>query len=157
MWASRPVAKLTHLFNQNIFRKLCLVQPRTFKLLEELEASEHGEGDTGSSFGLDNANDQTFTKWNGMIIGPNGTVFQDRFYAIIIITGDNYPAEAPSFRFQTKVNLPSVNAQGYVNFERNRIGRWNPSQNIKACLNALVAEMKENKRLAQPGEAETFF
>ena len=77
--------------NQNIFVSPYL-EPRTFKLYEELEAAEHGVGDAMISLGLDDANDQTFTTWNASIFGgPGMGKFENRFFQMHITCGDNYP------------------------------------------------------------------
>ena len=36
--------------------------------------------------------DKSFTKWNGTIIGPPNTNFDNRIYMMSIECGDNYPA-----------------------------------------------------------------
>ena len=98
---------------------MCL-EPRTFKLLEELEQGEHGTGDPSCSFGLDNPNDASFTNWNGTIVGPPNSKFDGRIYFLSIICGENYPAQKPTVKFNSKVNLPCVNPNnGEVNFARN--------------------------------------
>ncbi len=44
--------------------------PRNFRLLEELEAGEHGLGSESVSYGLADPDDLSMTSWNGTILGP---------------------------------------------------------------------------------------
>ena len=99
--------------NQILLVKSCL-EPRTFKLYEELEGAEKGTGDPACSLGLDDANDQTFTTWNASIIGQHGN-FDGRFLSIRVVCGEDYPNCAPVVKFVNKVNLPCVGADGTVN------------------------------------------
>ena len=86
-----------------------VTMPRTFKLYEELEDGEKGVGDGSLSYGLADANDQEMSNWSCSIIGPQNTTFDQRFYNIMIYCGPNYPTQAPTVRFTTKINLPCVN------------------------------------------------
>mmetsp|Transcript_2208 Transcript_2208/g.3832 ORF Transcript_2208/g.3832 Transcript_2208/m.3832 type:complete len:89 (+) Transcript_2208:49-315(+) len=84
--------------------------PRTFRLLEELEKAQHAKlSDQSVSYGLNEGDDKSFTKWNGTIIGPQGTNFDNRIYMIEFTVGDDYPERPPTFKFNSKVNLPFVN------------------------------------------------
>jgi ubiquitin-conjugating enzyme E2 variant len=95
--------RLTALLNQ-------ILVPRTFRLYEELEKAEHAQlSDQSVSYGLDKGDDQTFTQWNGTIVGPPNTNFDNRIFFLNIECGPNYPQVAPLVRFTSRINLPSVN------------------------------------------------
>jgi ubiquitin-conjugating enzyme E2 variant len=84
--------------------------PRTFRLYEELEKAEHAQlADQSVSYGLDQGDDKSFTNWNGTIIGPPNTNFDNRIYMMSITCGDDYPERPPKIKFNSKINLPCVN------------------------------------------------
>ena len=81
---------------------------RRFRLMEELEAGEKNKGDPNLSYGLKDCDDRTLTVWTGCIIGPMNTNFDNRFYSLVIVCGNEYHKAPPVIKFKTKINLPFV-------------------------------------------------
>jgi ubiquitin-conjugating enzyme E2 variant len=138
----------------------CRVEPRTFKLYEELEKGEKSTfADPNVSYGLDNTEDQSWTNWNGTIVGPMNTNFDNRIYFLSIVCGEQYPEQPPQIKFNSKINLPCVNqSNGTVDFSKNnKLRSWNgATDSLETCLLALMAEMKSNKGLKQPADGDMY-
>uniref|UniRef100_A0A7S1W1G3 UBC core domain-containing protein n=1 Tax=Neobodo designis TaxID=312471 RepID=A0A7S1W1G3_NEODS len=137
-----------------------IVVPRNFRLLEELERSEKGQGNSMCSVGLRDRDDILLTHWNGTIIGPPGTAFENRIICLEIECGANYPDVPPVIRFQSKVNLPCVN-QSNGKLEPGQFGlfrQWRREITMEQVLQALRNEMGSpaNRKLPQPPEGATY-
>ena len=132
--------------------------PRTFRLYEELEKAEHAQlSDQSVSYGLDEGDDKSFTKWNGTIIGPPNTNFDNRIYMMSIRCGDNYPAERPTVKFNSKINIPCVNQNdGTVTNNFKLFNPWNPATTLEKMLIGIKNEMVIHKKLAQPADGDMF-
>jgi ubiquitin-conjugating enzyme E2 variant len=132
--------------------------PRTFRLYEELEKGEKGQlADNSISYGLDNPNDQTFSSWNATILGPANTKFDNRIYFLSITTGEKYPAVAPTVKFNSKINIPSVEqTNGNVTGKFPLFAKWSPSYTMETILCELKKEMIANKGAAQPADGTMF-
>jgi ubiquitin-conjugating enzyme E2 variant len=137
-----------------------VVVPRNFRLLEELERSEKGQGNSMCSVGLRDRDDMLLTHWNGTIIGPPGTTFENRIICLEITCGRDYPDVPPTIRFQSKVNLPCVNPQnGSIDASKFSMYRaWKPKFTMENVLQELRNEMGNpaNRKLPQPPEGSTF-
>lgn len=133
--------------------------PRTFRLYEELERAEHAQlADQSVSYGLDQGDDQSFTRWNGTIVGPANTVFDNNIYFLSIECGPNYPMTPPAFKFNSKINIPSVN-QNNGTLEQSKFSlfkNWNPETTMEKILIAIKTEMVANKSAKQPAAGDMY-
>ncbi|KAG8345951.1 putative Ubiquitin conjugating enzyme [Trypanosoma vivax] len=134
--------------------------PRNFRLLEELEKGEKGTGMSQTvSVGLCGMDDIYMHNWNGTIIGPPGTTFENRILSLEIYCDEDYPKRPPNIKFINRVNLPCVNADGTVDKEKFSLFKnWDRDYTMERCLAGLRNEMMSaaNKKLPQPEEGSTY-
>lgn len=84
------------------------------------------------------------------------TTYENRIYSLSIYCGPDYPQKAPEMKFNTKVNLPSVNqANGRIE-NCSVLKNWKPQYTIETVLQELKKEMVSNKKLPQPAEGATY-
>lgn len=136
-----------------------VVVPRSFRLLDELEKGQKGQVAEGVSFGLEEADDISLTKWSGTIFGPPGTAYENRIYSVSITCGPTYPDEPPAVCFRTKINMHCVDSKGVVLRSSFPLLRaWQRHYTLDLLLTALRQEMASptNRRLPQPSEGDTY-
>eukprot|EP00922_Rhytidocystis_sp_ex-Travisia-forbesii_P007055 GHVS01010315.1.p1 GENE.GHVS01010315.1~~GHVS01010315.1.p1 ORF type:complete len:146 (+),score=12.51 GHVS01010315.1:128-565(+) len=136
-----------------------VIVPRSFKLLEELEKGQKGEASEGISFGLENPDDITLSNWTCTIFGQPGTVFENRIYSLSVACGESYPTVAPTVKFNTKINMASVESNGMVSTQSlSALRGWTASHCISNVLAGLRTDMMApgNRRTPQPQEGEVY-
>ena len=102
--------------------------------------------------------DTTFTDWNGTIIGPPNTKFDNRIYFLSIKCGPHYPSQPPEVHFQSKINLPCVNqANGKVEPSKFHVfAGWKGDYDMEKTLVGLKNEMIANKNVNQPADGDMY-
>lgn len=129
--------------------------PRNFCLLEELEAGQKTSTESYVSWGLKHDEDIELRQWNGMIIGPPRTCFENRIYQLNIECGDEYPDKPPIISFQTRVNMKGIDSNGrLLSKDVPFITKWQRNYTICQLLKEIRRMMnsKENAKLSQPPE-----
>lgn len=124
-----------------------------------MEKGEKGLCAESISCGLANQDDISMTLWNGTIIGPPHSSYENRIYSLSIVCDENYPEQPPAVAFDSKINLPCVDATGKVKVaEFDTLRNWKRSYTMETVLLELRKTMAApaNKKLPQPKEGTTY-
>ena len=84
------------------------------------------------------------TTWNATILGPANSVHENRIYCLRLVCGDSYPLVPPEIWFQTRINLPCVDAHtGRVMPDQfSPLLHWRDEYTMKACSPSCAASWR---------------
>ncbi|KAK9933231.1 hypothetical protein M0R45_020434 [Rubus argutus] len=73
-------------------------------------------------------------KWQGIIMGPPGSPYEDGVFFLSIDLPNDYPATPPIIKFLTKVYHPNIDEDGNIYIDILEEDQWNPVQTIESLL-----------------------
>jgi ubiquitin-conjugating enzyme E2 variant len=119
-----------------------IVVPRSFRLIDELEAGEkagkqkrHSSHAAFCSYGIEDDDGGLYlSNWHGTIVGPQG----ENIYTLRMYCGAKYPDKPPKIWFNTAVNIPCVDQKdGAVTVALSQLKKWRRSTTLSDLLISL--------------------
>ena len=104
-----------------------LAKKRIIKELEELEDDENTNISAGP------IEDNNIFKWNGTIIGPSNTPYEDGIFTLNLDFPENYPFKPPQINFKTKIFHPNISNTGSICLDILQ-NNWSPALTIVKTL-----------------------
>ena len=81
-------------------------------------------------------------EWKAIILGPIDTPYQNGIYHIDISIPSNYPFNAPSFIFKTKIYHPNINSSGSICLDILK-NQWSPALTISKVLLSICSLLSD--------------
>ncbi|XP_010107794.2 ubiquitin-conjugating enzyme E2 11 [Morus notabilis] len=91
------------------------------------------------------------SKWQGVILGPPGSPYEDGVFFLSIDLPDEYPSKPPTIKFKTKVFHPNIDEDGTIYVDILEEDQWNPIQTIETLLLSICS------LLADPDPVDPFY
>ena len=90
---------------------------------------------------------QDLREWVGVILGPEGSVYQGGAFQVSMSFGNEYPMKPPSVKFVTQIFHPNVwgepdDRQGEICLDILK-ENWSPANRVHAVLLSIVALLEE--------------
>lgn len=76
--------------------------------------------------------------WQGYILGPKDSVYENGKFSINIVFPNNYPFSAPTITFQSPIFHPNVSTDGYICLDILK-DQWSPALSISKVLLSIIS------------------
>eukprot|EP01126_Amoeba_proteus_P024356 TRINITY_DN2454_c0_g1_i1.p1 TRINITY_DN2454_c0_g1~~TRINITY_DN2454_c0_g1_i1.p1 ORF type:complete len:170 (-),score=19.63 TRINITY_DN2454_c0_g1_i1:310-819(-) len=100
-------------------------------------------------------NEENFFVWDAMILGPEGTLYENGVFQATLTFPSDYPLNPPKMVFKTKMFHPNIYPDGTVcisilhppgedpNMYESISERWSPVQSVEKILLSVVSLLAE--------------
>ncbi|XP_065179073.1 ubiquitin-conjugating enzyme E2 G2-like [Sycon ciliatum] len=94
-------------------------------------------------------------EWEAVIVGPEGTAYEDGVFSATLSFPKDYPMEPPKMKFNTRIFHPNVFPDGEVCISilhapgddplgyESHLERWSPVQSVEKILLSVVSMLAE--------------
>lgn len=83
------------------------------------------------------ADDDDLTRWQGSLMGPQGSPYEGGLFFVHINFPDAYPFEPPVVQFTTRIWHPNINSNGSICLDLLTSEGWHPGINAARVLLSL--------------------
>jgi len=83
-------------------------------------------------------NKKNMTVWNGTIIGPTDSPYENGIFKLKITFPEQYPFKAPKVYFETKIYHPNINKHGEICLDVLK-DQWSPALSTSKLLLSISA------------------
>lgn len=91
-------------------------------------------------------------RWNAVIIGPDGTPFEDGTFKLVLQFDESYPTKPPSVKFISEMFHPNVYASGELCLDILQ-NRWSPTYDVSTILMS-IQSLLNDPNTASPANVE---
>ena len=85
--------------------------------------------------------------WTAIIHGPQGSLFEDGIFKILLVFTEEYPFKPPHVRFISKIFHPNISSDGKIPilFHKEFGQKWSPAMSVKDILQLIRTLLKSPK------------
>lgn len=82
------------------------------------------------------------SEWEGYIIGPGDTPYENGKFRLLILIPDRYPMDPPTVTFVTKMFHPNISVDGKICVDILK-NKWLPSMTLQKILISILSMLSE--------------
>lgn len=90
--------------------------------------------------------------WNGIIIGPPDTPFEDGTFRLLLTFDEQYPNKPPHVKFTSQMFHPNVYANGDLCLDILQ-NRWSPTYDVASILTS-IQSLLNDPNISSPANVE---